>query len=250
MYSVKLEIFEGPLDLLFYLVDKNQLDITEISLALICREYEDYLINLRKLNLEVESSFLTVLASLLEIKSKTLLPDPPQENEDENYQRPEHELVIQLREYQRIKSATKELEEIADKAMLSFPRPETGPVDDEPVVFTSQITTFDLMDMYICMMRRMKKQEETGVIEMQAEKVSFPLIFRRITKKIKARLSTSLFELFESPPNRIHFIATFLVLLEMARRGKISLVQDQGDEIITIINRRRARREKKLEMAV
>lgn len=247
MYSVKLEIFEGPLDLLLYLVDKNQLDITEVSLSLICREYEGYLVNLRKLNLEFESSFLTVLASLLEIKSKMLLPIPLQENEEENYQKTEHELVSQLREYQRIKRAMQELEEIADKAMLSFPRPETEPVDDEPVILTSQVTTYDLMDMYISLMRRMKQKEETGVIVMRIEEVSLPLIFRRVTKKIMERLSTSLYELFESPPDRIYFIATFLVLLEMARRGKISLVQDQGDEIITIINRRR---EKKLEMAV
>jgi len=250
MYSVKLEEFEGPLDLLLYLVDKNQLDITEISLALICREYEEYLVNLRRLNLEVESSFLTVLASLLEIKSKILLPDPPQENEDEIYQKTEHELVVQLREYQRIKNATRELEEFVNNAMLSFPKPETGLVDDEPVVLTSQVSAYDLMDMYVGLLRRMKKQEEMGVIEVRVEQISLPLIFRHITKKIRTRISTSLDELFDSPPDRIHFIATFLVLLEMARRGKISLIQQESDEMITIINRRRARRGKALEKAV
>ena len=250
MYSVKLETFEGPLDLLLHLVDKNQLDITEISLAKICREYEEYLTRLQELCLEIESSFLTVFASLLQIKSKILLPKPPPEPEEEEEEETEHELVVRLKEYRRFKLAAAKLENMADRAAKCFTRPADEILIEGDPVFWTQTTPEDLMDMYVNIMRNMGKNPEAEhVVNMEVDKISFPLILKMISKKMKNRITSSLQDLFDSPPTRIQFIVTFLVLLEMAKRNRISLQQDPGEELITIVNTREAEKIKELEKA-
>lgn len=249
MYSVTLEIFEGPLDLLLHLVDKNQLDITEISLAKISRGYEDYLMKLQELNLEIESSFIVVFATLLEIKSKILLPKPPPPNEEEEEEPSEHELIRRLKEYRQFKQAAEKMAEMADEASRCFCRSDQAEkVTETPVLFT-QFTPEDLMDIYISVLRKKKDQITESFIEMEGEKISFPLILKMITNRIKSRLSASLEDLFDVPPTRIQFIVTFLVLLEMAKRKKISLKQDPGEEVITIINCKEAKKLEKLEIA-
>ena len=249
MYSVKLEIFEGPLDLLLHLVDKNQLDITEISLSKISRGYEDYLIKLQELNLEIESSFIVVFATLLEIKSKILLPKPPPSNEEEEEEPTEHELVRRLKEYRQFKLAAEKMEEMAEEAALCFCRADrTALATDSPVLFT-QFTPEDLMDIYISVLRKKSHQKQDTLMEMEGEKISFPLILKMISNRIKSRLSASLQDLFDDPPTRIQFIVTFLVLLEMAKRKKISLMQEPGEETITIINCKEAKKMEKLEIA-
>jgi len=249
MYSVKLKTFEGPLELLLHLVDKSKLDITEISLASICREYREYLMKLRELDLEIESSFLTVFASLLEIKSRLLLPVPPSE-EEEDKEPPEHELVTRLKEYRSFKIFAGKLARMSETVSASFPRVNMDEMDalDAPVI-TTQVSANDLMDIYVSVMRKMNRQSGDNVVEIPCEKVSFPLIFKIISRKIRSRLSTSLLELFDSPPDKVQFIMTFLVLLEMARRRKINLVQENEEDIIRIINRRQLKRRNELELA-
>jgi segregation and condensation protein A len=247
VYAVKLEVFEGPLDLLLHLVDKNKLDITEVSLAVIAGEYESYIHQLRGMNLEVESSFITVFASLLQIKSKSLLPVPPKDEEDE--EPTEHELVAKLREYRQFKEASLKMENLKIQMESSYPRPDIGKNEKdekaeeqsgEPVLAT-QITREDLMDIYVAVMRKFNNRPTHSAIELTREQVSLPLILRMISKRIRRQMSTSLVDLFDSPPDRVEFIVTFLALLEMARQRKISLVQDSGDSKVIIINRALAR---------
>lgn len=239
MYSVNLDLFQGPLDLLLQLVDRKQLDITEISLASICGEYEEHIMRLREMNLEVESSFLTVFASLLEIKSRALLPAPPPGIEKEE-EEDEHELVIQLREYRRFKEAALELDKLKEIQDASFPRPATEDEIFEEATLATQMSISDVFDAYVSVLRKWSARGEDHSIEIAREEISFPLILRFITKRIKERASTLLSELFDSPPDRLRFIVIFLVLLEMARRRRISLQQDEESRMITILNRKPA----------
>jgi segregation and condensation protein A len=250
MYSVKLEIFEGPLDLLLHLVDKNKLDITEISLTKICGEYEEYLAKLMDLNLEVESSFLVVFASLLEIKSKLLLPAMPPDKEEEKPPT-EHELVVQLKEYRKFKELAAELSKQAKQAGMCFPRPDCSTSAEEgEVIFASQLNANDLMNYYIAALRRMNRRESgEDVLEMPREEISFPLIFKIIQNKIRLRGSAFLHELFDTPPDRIRFVVTFLVILEMARRRKIILMQNPGEFEINIVKRSHIRQDIDIDLA-
>ncbi|MCE1245850.1 MAG: segregation/condensation protein A [Firmicutes bacterium] len=249
MYSVKLEIFEGPLDLLLHLVDKNKLDITEISLTKICGEYEDYLTKIRDLNLEVESSFITVFASLLEIKSKLLLPVVPIEKEEEKPPS-EHELVLQLKEYKKFKELAVEIGKKAKEHALCHPRPDCTRDEQEEIIFASQLNAQDLMNYYVAALRRMNRRESgEDVMEMPREELSFPLIFKIIQKKIKIRGSAWLHELFDTPPDRVRFVVTFLVILEMARRRKIILMQNPGEFEINIVKRSQVRQDYDVDLA-
>lgn len=247
MYSIKLDFFEGPLDLLLHLVEKNQMEITEISLAAISGEYEEHLQKIRNMNLEVESSFLVVFASLLEIKSKMLLPAPPHEDEDEEV--PEHELVTRLREYRKFKKAAAEFNRLAEMEAASYPRPECDMPCDEEAILTTQVTAGDLMDMYVSVIRRLAVSVGEVTMEVPRDEVSLPLVFRLIFRKIRHKDATSLEDLFDSPPDRAQFIITFLALLEMARRRKVYLIQDSTDAMIKIINRKKAQKETELEKA-
>lgn len=237
LYPVKLEFFEGPLDLLLYLVDKNQMDITEVALASIAREYENYLNQLQNLNLEIESSFLTVFSSLLQIKSRVLLPAPPSLDEEEE-EIPEHELVEQLRQYRLLKRYSLYLEDLKDKMDSSFPRPVSEELTDGAPVLTSQVTPSDLMDIYVNVMRKYKNSKNEPELKVSRNEVSLPFMLRMITRKIRYLTNTSLIELFDSPPNKIRFIVTFLALLELARRRRIELVQKDGESDIIIINKK------------
>ncbi len=233
MYSVKLKQFEGPLDLLLHMVDKRKLDITEISLASLVDEYQKYMLKLQKLNLEIESSYLTVFASLLEIKSKVLLPEPPKV-EDETPQ--EHTLVIQLRQYKEAKEMAKILQTLKEEEEARFIRTSIlEPVDH--IVFTTQITPKDLMEIYLQTIRKFKLREEKKEITLKKEEISFPFMLRLIAKKISKCDTTSMYKLFESPPSKIQFILTFLALLEMAREQRIKLMQKDSD--IIIVNRKK-----------
>jgi segregation and condensation protein A len=247
VYAVKLEIFEGPLDLLLHLVDKNKLDITEVSLAVIAGEYESYIHHLRNLNLEIESSFITVFASLLQIKSRLLLPVPPRDEEEEEPS--EHELVTKLREYRQFKEAAVNLENLKFQMELSYPKPviEKNVGENGESTLTTQMTREDLMDIYMAVMRKFNNRPVNTTIELTRQQVSMPLILRMISRRIRKNISTSLLDLFDSPPNRIEFIVTFLALLEMAKQKKISLVQNSGESKVVIINRALARNTQKID---
>jgi segregation and condensation protein A len=240
MYEVKLELFEGPLDLLLHLVDRNQLDITEVSLASICGEYGKYLSRLRELNLEVESSFLTVFASLLEIKSRALLPSLPKELEEEEID--EHELVAQLREYRKMKESARELGEMKQQMDSSFSRGCDGSAEEEPVL-ASQLSVSDLFDAYALVLRHWTERGVEAILEITKDEVSFPFIIKHLAKKIRERAELYLHELFETPPDKLRFIIIFLALLEMARRRRVSLIQDYETRMITIINVNHRKRE-------
>lgn len=233
MYEIKLEIFEGPLDLLLSLVDKRKLDITEISLASIVGDYRKYLENLQKFSLEIESSFITVFASLLEIKSRLLLPQPPALPGEENEEEKEHELVVRLREYSMFKTVALEMEQKVRTAMKCHCRPVV--VDSECIeetVLITQTSPLELMDCYVAVMRQFGLRQKTGKpLEMKVEDITFPFMYRLLSKKLILRGKVALFELFDSPPDRQQFIATFLVLLEMARRKKVNLEQMDRDQI-------------------
>jgi segregation and condensation protein A len=235
MYSVKLELFEGPLDLLLHLVDSRKLDITQISLASICGEYQDYLRMIQEMSLEIESSFLTVFASLLEIKSKVLLPAIPRCEEGEEAEEPEHELVVRLREYRLIKEAASRLLEMKEEVEASFGRPPEEPGEEE-CEFATSLTGADLAQAYLSVVQRFEERQSPPTYQVSREEISFPLIIQLINSKIRARAELCLHELFDSAPDRLRFIVIFLALLEMARRRRIRLQQDADRGGITIFN--------------
>jgi segregation and condensation protein A len=131
-YKVELDAFTGPLDLLLYLVRHEEVDIARIPISRIADEYLRYVSLMQKLNIELAGDFLVMAATLMEIKSRTLLPTPPLED-DEEWEDPCQELVLQLMEYRRFKEAAEALTEKAEERDKRFARPgERLPEDPQP----------------------------------------------------------------------------------------------------------------------
>ena len=224
-YKVKLELFEGPLDLLLYLVKQNHLEIGAIPIASITDQYLQYLELMQALDLEVAGEFLVVAATLMQIKSRMLLPPeavPPEEAEQPD---PTQELIERLQEYAKFKQAAEVLGGMEKQRLVQFSRPSVGdgvPAEVEEFV---EASLFDLLTAFSQFMAGEisrdliheivreevtveQKVSELRTLTQQAKKVSFTELLRRCADKQEA-------------------IATFLALLELIRLKEILIVQDQ-----------------------
>ncbi len=230
-YRVHLPAFEGPLDLLLSLVDKEKLDITEISLAAVASQYQAYLEGLERLNLELESSYVVVFAQLLEIKSRVLLPDPPVEFMPEVWiddggpspeEQAENNLVEQLKAYKQLKEAADWLGQREVSSLARYPHPcELA----EPDVPELDVSLAALASAWVRMDTSLKGPRVP--VELKRIEISVPervqQIWNWLTKKPRALFS----ELLGHKPNRQLAVVTFLALLELARRHRVRLTQEK-----------------------
>ncbi len=226
-YSIKLDKFEGPMDLLLHLIRKNELDIYDIPIALITRQYLEYLSFLKELNLEVAGDFLVMASTLLQIKSQMLLPDPePEEGEAEVEEDPRAELVRRLLEYQRYKDAGLHLghREILGREVFArrFTDPEllSLPVDEGPL----ELDLFDLAEAFRSLLARIpssKAHEVTGF-----ETISIADAINDLLSQMQEREMLSFEELFSEDKTRERLIATFLAMLELCRLKLLKVIQN------------------------
>ena len=146
-YQVRLEKFEGPLDLLLHLIRQNQINIYDIPIALIAQQYLDYLETMRSLNLAVAGEFLVMAATLLQIKSRMLLPIEERALDDEDGPDPREELVRRLLEYKQFKEAATELEDQSRRWRNVFARaPEPLPAEEPEEYLAEDVSLFELVD--------------------------------------------------------------------------------------------------------
>jgi segregation and condensation protein A len=222
-YPVRLENFEGPLDLLIHLIKKNEVNIYDIPIALITRQYLDYLGLMEELNLDVAGEFVVMAATLIHIKSRLLLPrpDPRQEDPEED---PREMLVQRLLEHQRYKAAAELLHEKETLREAQWVRPDERVADlaGEEYEPELEVDLFSLLSAFRDVVERAKKRP---VVTLPPEEVP---IETRI-QQILARLSTSeafgFDDLFEHDVVVGDLIVTFLALLEMIRLKLIRIFQ-------------------------
>ena len=223
--SVRLDNFEGPLDLLLYLIRKNEVSIYDIPIALITRQYLDYIDLMQELNLDVASEFLVMSATLIHIKSKMLLPRPetaagdPMDEED-----PRDALVRRLIEHQQFKAAAEMLHERETVRSAQWTRAEgrLAEIAGEAPEPELEVDLFSLMSAFRAVLTRAKQRPQ----------VVLPGEFLSIEQRIEqllARLSTTeaigFAELFDDVATRPELVVTFLALLEMIRLKAIRVYQ-------------------------
>lgn len=239
---VKLEAFEGPLDLLLHLIDKNKINIYDIPIALITEQYMEYLQAMEKQDMDNMSEFLVMAATLLKIKSRMLLPQ--EVTEDEEPEDPRQELVERLLEYKMYKYASLELKDRhldADKMFFrksSLPpevadfKPEI-PLDD----LLSDLTLNKLNDIFRSVMKKQVDKidpvrSKFGKIEKEevnlSDKMHHVQLYGLTHKKFSFR------GLLEEQTNKMELIVTFLCVLELMKMGRISIVQEDIFEDILI----------------
>ena len=228
----KINDFEGPLDILLQLIKESKMDIMNIEIELITKQYMDYLDLQEKMNLEIASEYLVLAAELLEIKSKMLLPrQTVEENEEE--EDPREELVNRLLEYQAYKEITKvlhEKESLRREIYTKSPENIKNYID-EVTEITADVSLDDLVDAFKRYLAR-KKDNKPLKTKVTVNEISVSSRRHDIKRLLKSKKRVSFFELFPVLTKE-YVVATFLAVLEMAKSGELTIKQEKAfDDII------------------
>ncbi|MCM8800501.1 MAG: segregation/condensation protein A [Candidatus Omnitrophica bacterium] len=225
-YKIKLEIFEGPLDLLLYLVKKNHLNIYDIPIAEVTEQYMQYLNLMQLLDLNIAGEFLVMAATLMEIKSRMLLPPDEMQTLVQTEEDPRAELVKRLLEYERFKEIANNFKEREANQQQVFRRP-TALVDkeglfkeEEEVYFEASI--FDLIDAFSKALKEISKELFYEVVK---DEFTIEEKIHDILHLLLVRTSVSISELFNKAKNKIEIIVIFLAILELIRLKEIIAYQ-------------------------
>lgn len=242
---VKLDVFEGPLDLLLHLIDKNKIDIYDIPIVEITNQYMEYIRNMQKEDLNIMSEFLVMAATLLDIKCKMLLPKEVKEDEAEN-EDPRQELVEQLLQYKMYKYMATELNDRQfDSEHMMFKGP-TIPDEvlkyKEPVnldVLLGDLTLTKLNTIFKDVIKRQDNmidpvRSKFGKIE--KEEVPLPLKMNYVEEYARTHRKFSFRQLLEEQKSKMHVVVTFLAILELMKTGAIHVEQEDTFGEITIVS--------------
>ena len=227
-YQVRLEHFEGPLDLLLYLIREHEVDIYDIPISLVTQQYLQYLELLKLLDLEVGSEYLLMAATLLRIKSKMLLPRRSEEEEDEAVD-PREELVQRLLEYRQFKEAAGVLNEHQDRSADVFYHPPAENVDEDlngvETLDTRLVGNLNLWDLLQAFRFTLDRARDDFDRTVERETLSIEDRMDDILDNLKKQKNLFFSSLFQEDLSRSFLIVTFLALLELIRQNRVVFEQ-------------------------
>jgi segregation and condensation protein A len=229
-YKVQFEVFEGPLDLLLYLIKKEEVDIYEVNLTKLATQFIEYIDTMRLLDLEIAGEFLVMASTLMYIKSRELLPVDQQaqvENEEEG-EDPRWELIRQLVEYKKFKDAAARLQNLEERQEHIFPRVPGKFEFEAPDVAPAKpdVSIFDLLNAVNTVLKRFE-QREGAMREIYQDKWIVSEKIESILKIITERGAVKFSELFEGAASRPEVVCTFLALLELIRLKQLVCIQPE-----------------------
>ena len=251
---VKLEVFEGPLDLLLHLIEKNKVDIYDIPIVLITEQYLDYVSKMDTKDMDVMSEFLVMAATLVRIKSKMLLP--VEEEEEEEFEDPRQELVERILEYKMYKYASYELKDRqVDAGRMVFKEPsipeEIQDFKEDVAIedLLSDVTLAKLQGIFNSVMKQVDKidpiRSKFGEIEKEEISLEDHIVF--LDSYAKEHKTFSFRKLLENGSGKTYVIVTFLGILEMMKMGKLTIVQENIFDDILITYREKEDKRKERE---
>ena len=250
-YKVNLEIFEGPLDLLLYLIRREELEIYDIPIGRITEQYMQYLDLMRQLNLDVAGEFIVMAATLMVIKSRMMLPVDRRQTEegtDEEWVDPRLDLVRQLIEYKKFKDAAGRLAEYEALAQESFDygggRPKFEKTAADAADALASIDMFDLLTAFqevLARLNEVPQEELKGIRWSVPDKMDF------ILERSRAEGQVSFSTLFTARSPRGEVIVTFLALLELLRQHRVIVYQNDAFHEITVLPSKEMPDDKPLE---
>jgi len=237
-YKVKLETFEGPLDLLLFLIKKNEVDIYDIPVSKITKQYLEYLEIIQLLDIEAASDFILLASTLLQIKAQMLLPKPSIEVEDEVIEDPRQELVYRLLEYKRFKDVANDLSEKEEYSRKLYTR-GSFKIDrygfEDELIERPDVSLFDLVSAFKTIVEKNKKVPIHRVVELNVnldERIDF------VVNKIKDKGKIKFVDLFDKAEDKIVWIVTFIAILELIKNQVIDAIQPEtfGDIFLSMID--------------
>ena len=226
--SIKIGEFAGPLDLLLFLIRQEQANIFDIPIAKITDEYLKYIRLMKSLDIAVAADFLVMAATLIEIKSKMLLPREPSEIEDEETIDPRQELVDRLLEYEKFKSAAQMLYERTTIEEAIFAR---GQIESDEHNAEISATVFDLISVF---QKILARQREEIQMEIHREEISLADMIRNLRRRIFDENEVSLLRFFDEMHTKRELVTAFMAVLEIVRTESVRLMQKStfGDIVL------------------
>ncbi len=219
--KVFLEAFEGPLDLLLYLIRKQNIDVTDIPVADITRQYVEYIELMQDMQLELAGEYLVMSATLAEIKSRMLLPRPAGDVEDEDD--PRAELVRRLQEYERYKQAAEDIDELPRLGRDVFQAEAEAP-DQKVIQLPPEV---DLQDLIAAFQEVMKRASMYAHHHVQLEALSVRERMSIVLSRVSSDRFTPFTDLFTAEEGRMGVVVTFLAILELVKESLLDLTQSE-----------------------
>jgi segregation and condensation protein A len=225
-YAIKLDVFEGPLDLLLFLIKKNEIDIYNIPIALITQQYLDYLNIIKSLNLDLAGEYLVMASTLIHIKSRLLLPVPDELSDEDSEADPRAELVKQLLEYQTFKEAASTLAQrpILERDVFkrSAPLQEEKKTKSDEADELIEVSIFELIEALHQVVSRLDRKE---LMDIDMEKLSLTEMINDVMERLTREKSLTFEELLGEKKDRRRMVYTFLAILELIRLKMIKAYQ-------------------------
>ena len=227
MVDETIDKFEGPLDLLLHLikqVKQDDINIFDINIAELTEKYLEYIESMKSLNLNVDSEYIVMAATLMEIKSRELLPHDEEEDEED----PKEELINRLQEYQKYKEIRGTFKEYAleRKEMFSKVPSMLDEFHDDRVKINDDVTLEDLINAFLKFQEKKELDKPLNTV-ITSKEYSIDEIGHKIINKLKVKKNFKFEDLFEER-NRSYVVATFLTILDLTRKGKLLLKQDHN----------------------
>ncbi len=225
-YYVHLQQFDGPMDLLLYLVEKYELDIQDIFVSEITGQYLEYMKQIDALDMDKASEFLAMAATLIYIKSRHLLPRMPQETSEETEDE-ETRLIRQLREYKLFKEAGEELRTLEAQAKNVFTRLPEEFAFPQKEIQLQNVPYTALLEALRAVLEKSKPDEPSALHQVQQDRYTVRGQLQKIRSVLRGKPSIRFEELFRPDAVKMEIIVTFMALLEMISRGEILLRQKE-----------------------
>jgi len=232
-YSVKLDVFEGPLDLLLYFIKRDEINIYDIPISRITDEYLEYLQLMKDMNLQIAGEFILMAALLIRIKLQMLLaPDGEGGEEEIEIEDPRTELVQMLEEYQKYKKAGEYLKLLEEENLKYHPvNVEKPAVDIDVDLFLSDISLYDLAVLF---KNFTQKTPKSKLYEIEAVRFTIDQRIQQLRSFFIRRKKVKFNELELDKKNRLEIIVTFLAILEMVKNGELGIHQERNFDDITL----------------
>jgi segregation and condensation protein A len=225
-YKVQLEVFEGPLDLLLYLIKKDELDIYDIPIERITTQYMQYMDLMRMLDLNIAGEFIVMAATLMMIKSRMLLPPEERAELEEEEEDPRWDLIRQLVEYKKFKDAAIHLQGLEEQQQDVFGRgSEAAKLGPESTVALHDVSIFDLISAFNDALKKVKTEE---LREIFAERYTVAEKIDLLVNMLKAQDRIAFGALFKDMSSRHEIVCTFLAVLELMRLKQLVVRQEKA----------------------
>jgi len=234
-YSIRLPIFEGPLDLLLHLIRKHEVDIYDIPIALVAEQYLEYLEMMKNLDLDLAGEFLVMASTLAQIKSRMLLPPKEGEADGEEGIDPRAELVQRLIEYKKFKEAAGELGERESLWREVFMRDSAGAWEDGEEPEQEELFNFGLFDLLDAFRRVVANMPQDRMHIIGGEQISIADKINEILEMLEGSEAVRFETLFERDKTRSQVVASFMAVLELVRMKAIKILQSEAFGPIRII---------------